>query len=136
MADALSRLGTNRSWIVNGHDKLDEISMTGHSTVADVIGNTTAIYDVTAQDVGIDGFADDLPSGCTARESAEIIRLILGNRMKERDAEKLVLLNAAAAIYVAGNDESLRSGYSAALESVRSGAAQRKLIQLSELAAV
>jgi anthranilate phosphoribosyltransferase len=56
--------------------------------------------------------------------------------MKERDAEKLVLLNAAAAIYVAGNDESLRSGYSAALESVRSGAAQRKLIQLSELAAV
>jgi anthranilate phosphoribosyltransferase len=136
MADALSRLGTNRSWIVNGHDKLDEISMTGHSTVADVIGNTTAIYEVTAKDVGIDGFADDLPSGCTARESAEIIRLILGNRMKERDAEKLVLLNAAAAIYVAGKDESLRSGYSAALESVRSGAAQRKLIQLSELAAV
>ena len=133
MADALARLGTKRSWIVNGHDKLDEISMTGHSTVANVEDKSTSIFTVDAQDVGLDGFSGDLPKNCAAKESAEVIRSILDNKMKDRDAEKLVLLNSAAAIYVTGKEDSLHSAYLSAEESVRSGAAARKLIQLSEM---
>lgn len=133
MADALTRLGTKRSWIVNGHDKLDEISTTGHTSVADVGGESVSTFEVTAKDIGIDGFAGDLPVGCSAADSAELIRNILGNEMKDRDAEKLVLLNAAAAIYVSGSARDLPSAYAAAAESVRSGRAAGKLAELSKL---
>ena len=135
MAEALSRLGTARSWIVNGHDKLDEISTTGHSMVAEVKDNAVQIFKIIAKDVGIDGFTGDLPSGCNSQQSAEIIRNILQNKMQESDAEKLVLLNSAAAIYVTGKEKSLVSAYSAARESVRSGAAKKKLTELSEITA-
>ena len=133
MAEALARLGTKRSWVVNGHDKLDEISTTGHSTVADVKGTATSMSEVNARDVGLDSFAGDLPNSCTAKESAEIIRSILDNKMRERDAEKLVLLNSAAAIYVTGKEDSLQSAYSTAIDSIRSDAARRKLAELSEI---
>jgi anthranilate phosphoribosyltransferase len=133
MANALARLGTSRSWIVNGHDKLDEISMTGHSTVAEVHRSSTSMFEVNAGDVDLDGFAGDLPSGCNVNESAAIIRSVLDNKMKDRDAEKLVLLNSAAAIYVTGKEEDLHSAYLSAIESVRSGAAARKLFDLSEM---
>jgi anthranilate phosphoribosyltransferase len=131
MADALSRLGTTRSWIVNGHDKLDEISVTGQTTVSEVDHDAFKTFEVTAGEIGIDGFAGDLPMGCSCVESAEIIREILDNKLKDRDAEKLVLLNAAAAIYVAGRADSLSAAYSAAMESIRSTGA---LVKLKELA--
>ena len=132
VADALARLGTSRSWIVNGHDKLDEISMSGGTTVSEVSGKSISTFEVTARDVGIDSFDRELPSGCSAKESAEIIRIILSNKMRDRDAEKLVLLNAAAAIFVAGKENSLASAYVAARESIRSGSAKQKLAELSQ----
>jgi anthranilate phosphoribosyltransferase len=130
MADALCRLGTTRSWIVNGHNKLDEMSMTGHSTVAEVADNERSEFVVSANEVGIDDLDGDLPNGCNSKQSADIIRAILNNDMKGRDAEKLVLLNSAAAIYVSGKENSLRSAYLTAAESVRSGAAANKLMEL------
>jgi len=133
LAAALAHLGTSRSWIVNGHDKLDEMSMTGHSTVAEVAENNRSAFEISAGDVGIEGLAGDLPHGCNSRESAEIIRAILNNEMRDRDAEKLVLLNSAAAIYVTNKEDSLRSAYLAATDSVRSGEAARKLKELSEM---
>jgi anthranilate phosphoribosyltransferase len=133
VAGALAQLGTSRSWIVNGHDKLDEISMTGGTTVSDVSDKSISTFEVTARDVGIDSFDGDLPSGCSVKESGEVIRMILSNRMRDRDPEKLVLLNAAAAIYVAGKEKSLASAYLAALESIRSGSAEQKLAELSQI---
>ena len=133
IADALSRLQTNRSWVVNGHDKLDEISVTGHTTVAEVTDRNVSTFEVKADELGLGEFSGDLPMNCSARESAGIIRAVVENRMKGRDAEKLVLLNAAAAIYVAGHEKSLESAYSAAHVSVRSGTAARKLKELAEL---
>jgi anthranilate phosphoribosyltransferase len=133
VAGALARLGTSRSWIVNGHDKLDEISMSGGTTVSDVSGNSVSTFEVSAQDVGIDSFDGDLPSGCSVKESAEVIRMILGDKMRDRDSEKLVLLNAAAAIYVAGKEKSLASAYLAARESIRSGSANQRLAELSQI---
>ena len=133
IADALSRLDTRRSWVVNGHDKLDEISVTGHTTVADVTEGTISTFEVKANELRLGEFSGDLPTSCSPKESAEVIRAILENRMQDRDAEKLVLLNSAAAIYVAGQEESLLSAYSKACESVRSGAAARKLKELAQL---
>jgi anthranilate phosphoribosyltransferase len=135
LADALAKLGTRRSWIVNGHDRLDEISTTGHTNVAEVDLDSVSTFEVAALDVALGDLAGDLPMRCSISESADVIRAIVDNKMKDRDAEKLVLLNSAAAIFVTGNHESLRLSYLAALESVRSGAAARKLRDLSEMTA-
>ncbi len=133
MAEAASRLGTKRSWIVNGYDNLDEISMAGHTVVFDVQDETMVSFEVRAADVGIEKFSYDLPKGCSAKDSSAIIRRIIGNEMRETDAEKLVALNAAAAIHVAGKSSTLKAGYHTAIESIRSGNAMRKLAAVSEM---
>lgn len=129
MANVLVRLGTNRSWIVNGHDQLDEISLTGHSTVAEVTAVGVTARQIHASDLGIDSFSGELPRDCSARESAVVIESVLSGKLGGTDAEKLVLINAAAAISLAGGGEPGISVESAR-ESVRSGAALDKLQRL------
>jgi len=133
MSQALSRLGTTKSWIVNGYDNLDEISMNGKTIVYEVSGGKETSFNVSSSDVGIDNFSNDLPRSSSSQESARIIRQILNNEMKGSDAEKLVALNAAAAIYVTGKESNLMSAFEAAIESIRSGNAANKLAAISEM---
>ncbi len=126
MANVLARLGTARSWIVNGHDKLDEISLTDHSTVAEVTESGVRSRQIYSRDIGIDSFNADLPQNRSATESADIIRKVLSGQLWGTDAEKLVLINATAAIsLVTGND--LPGSMAAARASIRSGEAMKKL---------
>ncbi len=128
-ARTLQLLGTSRSWVVNGEGGLDEIGL-GTTRVAEINNGNIKEFNVTAADFGLDRFDGDLPSNCSAEQSAETIKLILGNELKERDAERLVLINAAAAIYVSGLSDSLSGAYKIAEESVRSGAASTKFRSL------
>ncbi len=131
-ATALARLGTKRSWIVHGDGGLDEIALIGETLVAEICEQSIQTFTITAKDFGIDKFAGNL-SNCTATESANLIKEILNNMHKGEDDEKLVLINAAAAIYIAARASSLRSAYSIAEESLRSGAAMETLTKLVEL---
>jgi anthranilate phosphoribosyltransferase len=133
MARVLALLGTTRSWVVNGYDRLDEISLTGHSTIAEVTPDGVSSSQVEADDLGIGPFAGDLPHNCTAAESAKVIARILDNELKDTDAEKLVLINSAAAVFIAGGSETRHDAYARALESIRSGAAAGKLALLREV---
>lgn len=126
IANVLARLGTTRSWVVNGHDRLDEISLTGHSTVAEVDANGVSTVQVYARDLGIDSFRGDLPRNCSATESAHIISNVLAGELADTDSERLVLLNASVALSIATGSE-LGSAMAAARESIRSGAARGKL---------
>lgn len=131
----LGRLGTNRSWIVHGKTGLDEIALKGTTHIAEVDGQNIDRFEITASDFGVYTLGNDLPISCTPEESARTIRSILDNEMKERDAERLVLINAAAAIYVSGRAATLPAAYQEAEHSVRSGAAARKMhILLNETA--
>lgn len=132
-AGALARLGTKRSWIVHGSVGFDEIDLVGETRVAEISENRVKTYAITAADFGVDSVANDLPSNCTATESASLIGEILDNERKDGDAEKLVLINAAAAIYIAGFASDLRSAYSTGQASLRSGAAMEKLTKLVEM---
>ncbi len=132
-ARVLTRLGSERSWIVYGTDGLDEISLTAPTNVAEIDGNSIREFTVTAADFGIDRIDEDLPLNCTAEQSSAIIRSVLSNEMPGRDAENLVLINAAAAIYVAGRSGSLTDAYEAARTAVRNGSAAAKLRNLSNL---
>ena len=129
-ANVLARLGTGRSWIVHSENGLDEIGLSGKTFVAEINGGGVKQFEIDAGDFGVDGVSGDLPSGCSAEESAELIRQIFENKLSESDAEKLVLINAAAAIYVAGQASDLIEGYKLAEESIRSGAAREKLNKL------
>lgn len=126
-ARVLARLGTKRSWIVHAENGLDEISITGKTQVAEVNGGKVERFSIAAPDFGVYSLGKGVPACCSASQSARIIRDVLNNQMRNRDAERLVLVNAAAAIYVAGRSDSLDDAYDKALESVRTGSAAGKL---------
>lgn len=129
-ANVLSRLGTKRSWIVHGQNGLDEIALTGKTFVAEIDGDAVKTFEITAADFGINSVAGDLPLNCSAQESSALIRRILDNESKNEDAEKLVCINAAAAIFIAGCSTSLTEAYEMSEASIRSGAALDKLNML------
>lgn len=129
-ANVLARLGSARSWVVNGNGGLDEIALNGTTAVAEINDSNLSRFDISASDFGVEPTGEGLPSNCSATESAATIRAVMSNELKELYAEKLVLINAAAAIYVAGKASSLPDAYHIACESVRSGSAMAKLRQL------
>ena len=58
---------------------------------------------------------------------------VLSNELIDRDAEKLILINAAAAVYVSGGSDSLTDAYEIARACIRNGSALSKLRQISEV---
>lgn len=130
-ANVLARLGTHRSWVVYGENGLDEIALKGTTHVAEIGDGKIDRFEITAADFGVYTLGNDLPSKCTAEESAATIREILMGRMKDLDAERLVLINAAAAIFVAEGAATLPGAYTMAENSIRSGAAAEKLAVLA-----
>jgi len=126
-ANVLVRLGSKRSWVVHGETGLDEIELKGMTQVAEINQGKIDRFEISAADFGVYSLGKDLPSDCTREESAGLIRDILENRLKDRDPERLVLINASAALFVAGRSSNLEDAYSEAKESIRSGAAIEKL---------
>ncbi|CAN5330561.1 anthranilate phosphoribosyltransferase [soil metagenome] len=131
-ARVLALLGAERSWVVHAENGLDEISITGQTHVAEVGGDSIKRFVIAGPDFGVYSLGKGLPSKCTAKESARLIGDILDNKMKDTDPECLVLVNAAAAIFVAGMVPDLTEAYDRARVSVRSGSAAAKLEALRE----
>ena len=129
MARVLALLGTKHSWIVNNLGSLDEIGLKGVTHVVDVDVQGVRTIEVTADDFGIHD-EGDVPLDLTSLESASLIIDLLDNAAKGSASERLVLINAAAAIHIAGRARDLKEAYSIAEESVRSGAAFEKLTAL------
>ncbi len=129
-ANVLMRLGAERSWVVYGENGLDEIALKGATLVAEIGDNKVELFEITAADFGVYTLGNDMPSKCSAEESAKMIESVLSNEMRDRDTERLVLLNAAAAIHIAGLATDLAEAYSKAETSIRNGSAQRKLKDL------
>lgn len=128
MAEALAALGTGHSFIVHGHDGLDEITTTGPTDVYEVWTGRVLKHLWTPSDFGVKtAFAEDL-SGGDAAQNAEIAREILaGVRGPKRD---IVLVNAAAALFAAGLAKDLAEGVQLSENSIDSGAASKKLAEL------
>jgi anthranilate phosphoribosyltransferase len=129
MARVLFRLGTKWSWIVNSIGSFDEIGLAGVTRVVDIDRDGVETIEVTAADFGIDD-EGDIPRDLSPLESASLIIDILANAKADSAPERLVLVNAAAAILIAGKASDLASAYSIAAESIRSGAAFDKLTAL------
>lgn len=136
LAEALRALGSKRAWIVHGHDGLDELSTTGPSTVVALEDGKIRTFEVTPEDAGLTRVSlADLKGGDGAHNADALRRLLAGEAGPYRD---IVLLNAGAALVVAGRAASLAEGVRLAEEAIRSGraaAALDKLVAISTLAA-
>jgi anthranilate phosphoribosyltransferase len=131
IAQVLALLGTVRAWVVHGSDGLDELTTTGISDVALVDAGKVSTFRISPRNAGLpDARPEDLTGG-NAVENAAHIRAVLGGlRGPLRD---IVLLNAAAALLVAGKAKTLREGVALASESIDSGKALAVLEALVRL---
>jgi anthranilate phosphoribosyltransferase len=128
IAEALVGLETVAALIVAGDDGLDEISITGPSRMIEVIDGGTREVIVDPSEYGFDLADIQSVAGGTPQENADVTRAVLeGERSPRRD---LVLLNAAAAIYVGGKADDFEAGIEAAREAIDSGAAAGVLSRL------
>jgi anthranilate phosphoribosyltransferase len=121
MAAALGELGAEKALVVSSADGLDEFSVSGATRVVELTGGELRSYDVTPEQVDLEPSADGAVGAGTPEQNAVVLRDVLaGNPGTERS---LAVLNAGAAIYVAGAAETLAEGVRAAERSVDSGAA-------------
>ena len=131
MAGALARLGTDRALLVSSEDGLDEMSTSGKTRVVEVEGTALRTYTFGPGEAGLPGATFEEVAGSTPDDNAAVTRAILeGEAGPRRD---IALLNAGAAVYVAGRAASIGEGVSVAAEAVDSGAALRALERYVEL---
>ncbi len=131
IAGALQRLGSERAFVVHGSDGLDEITITGPTHVAELRNGTVEEYDLMPEDFGLATAPPESIHGGNAQENARIVRSVLsGERGPRRD---VVLMNAAAALLVAGATKDMMWGVRMAEDVIDSGEALEKLERLVEI---
>ncbi len=128
MADALAMLGTRRSFVVHGHDGLDEISISGPTDVYEVRGTEVTKHVWSPLDFGVASASIGELRGGDGVRNAEIAREILGGAKGPR--REIVLMNAAAGLVAGGVAKDLREGMERSAQSIDSSAAGEKLDRL------
>jgi anthranilate phosphoribosyltransferase len=132
IAEALVTLGSVRALVVSAEDGLDELSLSARTRVIEVVDGRTAEWFVEPGRFGLAPVALDSVAGGAPEENAAVTRSVLaGEPGPHRD---LVVLNAAAAIYVGGIAPDLEQGIAKATEAIDSGAAADVLERLKAAA--
>jgi anthranilate phosphoribosyltransferase len=125
IARALMLLGSERAWVVHGADGIDEISTTGYTKVSECRDGAVNTFYLHPADVGLAKAAAGALKGATAPDNAQIIeRVLAGDRGAPRD---VVLLNAGAALFIAGAASSVEDGILHASRAIDRGDAKRTL---------
>ena len=125
LAKVLLNLGVKSAMVVHGEDGLDEISLSAPTFVCEVKDGWTRSYTLTPEQFGFERCCKEALQGGTPVENAAILRAILnGERGAKRNA---AVLNAAAALYIAGKCESIAVGVKEAEAVLDSGRAMAKL---------
>ncbi len=131
IAEVMPLLGMTRAWVVHGSDGLDELTTTGASHVAELKDGEVTEFDVTPEDAGLDrASAADLAGGDPSENAAALWRLLEGEKSAYRD---IAVLNAAAALIVAGKADTLDAAARMAEKAIDSAAAMGALQRLVEL---
>jgi anthranilate phosphoribosyltransferase len=131
LAHVLGQLGSERAWVVHGSDGLDEITTTGPSQVAELRDGKVRCFEVTPEQAGLPKARLEDLRGADPETNAQALRALLtGAPGPFRD---IVLLNAAAALIVAGRADDLRDGVQQAAQAIDSGAADAVLGRLAAI---
>lgn len=126
IAEVLGRLGAVRALVVHGSDGLDELTVTGPTYVSELKRDgTVEDYEIHPEGLGLGIYKSEELRGGDAAENAAIIRgLLSGDKGARRD---ILLLNSAAALYVAGKAPTIPDGVQMAKNIIDSGLAMEKL---------
>ncbi|WP_213740921.1 anthranilate phosphoribosyltransferase [Bradyrhizobium sp. dw_411] len=128
LAQVLKNLGAESAWVVHGSDGLDEITLTGPTFVAALDNGNIRTFDVAPEEAGLKRVSGDGLKGGDANANAVALQGVLdGKPSAYRD---VALLNAAAALIVAGKAANLKEGVALGTQSLDSGAAAARLKQL------
>ena len=128
LAKVLAALGSERAWVVHGSDGLDEITTSGPSFVAELSNGKVTTFEVTPEDAGLKRSNPEQLRGGEAAMNAAALRAVLeGMPGPYRD---VALINAGAALVVAGKAKNIREGVALGVKVLDSGAANTRLKKL------
>jgi len=132
IARALTQMPVDRALVVHGSG-MDEIGLHDETTVAEVDGDSIEEFTLTPDDLGLNSAPiADVAGGTPEANAADLEAILTG---EEQGAKRdLILANAGAAIYVAGEADSLTDGVEAAATAIDDGGAAAKLAALRETA--
>ncbi len=128
LAEVLNKLGANHVMVVHGNDGMDEISISASTSVAELKNGEITEYTIQPEDFGMQQHSIATIRVNNAEESLEMVTSVLNNDASP--ARDIVMLNAGAAIYVAGLTASHQAGIERAEEVLASGAAKEKMLEL------
>ena len=128
IAEVLNKLGANHVMVVHGKDGMDEISISAPTLVAELKNGEITEYTIQPEDFGMQQHSIATIRVNNAEESLEMVTSVLNNDASP--ARDIVILNAGAAIYVAGLTASHQAGIERAEEVLASGAAKEKMLEL------
>jgi anthranilate phosphoribosyltransferase len=128
IARTLLLLGSQRAWVVHGADGLDELSTTGYTKVSECRDGAVQTFYVHPADYGLAKSSLDALRGGDAALNAQRIREVLGGAAGP--ARNVVMLNAGAALFIAGKAASVQDGIAAASEALDTGRARLTLMRL------
>ena len=130
IANALTEMSVERALVVHGAG-MDEIALHDETTVAEVDGDEVTEFTLTPEDLGLESAPIEAVAGGTPEENAADLEAILTGE-ETGPKRDLILANAGAAIYIAGEADSLEAGVEAAADAIDSGDAAAKLDALRE----
>ena len=129
IAEVLRILGTERAWVVHGLDGLDELTVFGRSHVAELLGGEIREFEVDPAPLGLaHDDREGIAGGDAAANAARIRAVLAGEKGAARD---IVVLNAGAALVVAGLAADLAEGVARARSVLDDGLAAAKLADLA-----
>jgi anthranilate phosphoribosyltransferase len=121
-------LGSDVAWLAHGHDGMDEITTTSPTDVVELSRGMIRHFTLEPEQLALPRVPlDRLRGGDAAHNAGELKKLLQGERNPYRD---IVLLNASAALIVAGNVKDLKQGMHMAAMALDGGAAQHTLDRL------
>ena len=122
IANAMMNMGVERALVVSGNDNMDEITLTGATTISEIKDNTVNTYTVTPEQFGFETVELKEIQGGDGKVNAQITKDILSG--KEKGAKRnIVLLNAGATLYAGGMCSSIEEGIKLAEKTIDSGKA-------------
>ena len=128
LANVLKNLGSERAYVVHGSDGLDEITTSGPTAIAALENGQVRTFEITPEAAGLKQVPSEALRGGDAETNATALMAVLqGTKGPFRD---VALLNAGAALAVAGKAKELKEGVALAAKAVDSGAAKDRLDKL------
>ena len=125
LAKVLTNLGVKRGMVLYGQDGFDEISISAPTSVCEFKDGSYQRYVIQPEDFGLKRAQKNDVQGGSPAENAQVTREILAGAQGPKT--DIVILNAAAAIYIGGKADKIEEGIDVAKEMISSGAAEKKL---------